>query len=153
VSGPVEESTAVAAAPDDVYELVADLTRMGEWSPETTNVRWLGGATGPSPGARFRGSNRHSVWRWQTLCTVVTAEPGRELSWRASLLGMPVSDWLYTFESDGRGGTTLTESTKDLRGTVLRVITPAGTGVIDRAARNRETIRVTLGRIKAAAER
>ena len=47
----VEVSTTIAAPPESVYALVADLSRMGEWSPETTGVTWLGGAQEPRPGA------------------------------------------------------------------------------------------------------
>ncbi len=61
------ESIAVEASPADLYALVSDLSRMGEWSPECTHVTWSshppaptgdtsvppGAATGPSttPGA------------------------------------------------------------------------------------------------------
>ena len=34
----------VDAPAEDVYRLVADLTRMGEWSPGCTRVVWRGGA-------------------------------------------------------------------------------------------------------------
>lgn len=152
MSGSISVSTTVAASPDDVYALVADLGRMGEWSPEAAGVRWVGGATGPRPGARFRGRNRNRLWRWQTTCTVVTADPGRELSWRSSLLGLPVALWRYQFEADGSGGTNLTESTQDQRGFLVRTLAPAGTGIGDRATRNRETMAVTLARIKAELE-
>lgn len=150
---PVEVSKTVAARPDRVYALVADIARMAEWSPETRRVKWRRGATEARPGARFRGSNRHGIWRWRTTCTIQTADPGRELSWRASLLGMPVASWRYVFEPVGAGATRVTESTVDQRGLLLRIITPVATGVIDRAARNAKTMRVTLARITAAAER
>ena len=153
MSGAISVSTTVAAPPADVYALVAELGRMGEWSPEASGVRWVGGDTKPRPGARFRGNNRHGVWRWRTTCTVVTADPGRELSWWSSLFGLPVALWRYSFEPDGSGGTRLTESTQDLRGFLVRTLGPAGTGVGDRATRNRETMTVTLARIKAELER
>ena len=43
----------VEAAPERIYDLVADLPRMGEWSPECQRVEWEGGADGPAEGARF----------------------------------------------------------------------------------------------------
>ena len=61
-----EASVRVAAAPEKVYELVSDVTRMGEWSPETTSAEWIDGATGPAVGARFKGRNRNGVARWST---------------------------------------------------------------------------------------
>ena len=36
----------VSAQPDAVYALISDVTRMGEWSPETRSCEWLDGASG-----------------------------------------------------------------------------------------------------------
>ncbi|HAS09465.1 MAG TPA: SRPBCC family protein, partial [Acidimicrobiaceae bacterium] len=52
----VSVSREIAAPPQRVWELISDITRMGEWSPETTGGKWLKGATGPAVGARFRGT-------------------------------------------------------------------------------------------------
>src|SRR5450756_1969528 len=52
----VRESLAVVAPADAVYDLVADLPRMGEWSPECERVIWRGGATSAAHGAQFLGS-------------------------------------------------------------------------------------------------
>lgn len=148
----VEVTTTIEAPPHAVYALVADLARMGEWSPETTGVTWLGGATEPRPGARFRGANRNGVRRWNTICTVVTAETGRELTWESRLFGRPVALWRYKFEDDGRGGTMVTETTEDQRRAVFRALGGVASGVSDRKSHNAESMRVTLERIKAAAE-
>ena len=45
--------TVVDAAPERIYDLVADLPRMGEWSPECQRVEWEDGANGPprAPGS------------------------------------------------------------------------------------------------------
>jgi len=142
----------VAAPPDVVWALVSDLSRMGEWSPETHGVEWLGGATGPAVGARFRGSNRNGRRAWSTTCEVTTYEPGHAIAWRVSAKGLRVSSWRYTVEPDGEGGTLLTESTDDLRGALMKKLAPLVTGVPDRAERNELTMRETLKRIKAAAE-
>jgi len=45
----------MAASADRVWDLVSDITRIGEFSPETFEAEWLGDATGPAVGARFRG--------------------------------------------------------------------------------------------------
>jgi hypothetical protein len=50
----------IDAKPAELYDLVTDVTRMGEWSPECVRCVWLDGATGPAVGARFRGSNRRA---------------------------------------------------------------------------------------------
>jgi len=151
--GRTEVSTYVAAPAQRVYELVADLPRMGEWSPETQRVEWLGGASAASPGARFAGHNRIGrLRRWSTKGTVVAATPGRELTFDiSSLFGLPVARWSYEIEPAG-DGCRVTESTEDRRGALIRWAGLVATGVRDRAAHNREGMRVTLERLKAAAE-
>jgi uncharacterized protein YndB with AHSA1/START domain len=148
----VEVSARIAAAPEQVWSLVADLSRMPEWSPEASAVEWLDGATAPAPGARFRGSNRNGVRRWSTTCTVVVADAPHEIAWRVRSLGMAVSLWRYRIEPDGASGSILTESAEDERGPVMRAIARPATGVADRAEHNRRTMAETLARIKAAAE-
>ena len=56
----------IEAAPLAVYELVSDVSRMGEWSPECYQCEWLDGATTAEVGARFRGHNRLGKVRWRT---------------------------------------------------------------------------------------
>ena len=45
----------MAAPPEQVWDLVSDVTRIGSYSPETFEAEWIDGATGPAVGARFRG--------------------------------------------------------------------------------------------------
>jgi hypothetical protein len=148
----VEVTQTMTATPEHLYEMVADLPRMGEWSPECAGGEWLGTATGPFPGARFKGRNENGRKRWQTVCTVIVAEPGRELAWEARAFGLPVAVWRYRFTPDGDGGTVVTESTEDRRGFLFRAFGSTASGVSDRRTHNAETMRVTLERLKAAAE-
>jgi hypothetical protein len=54
-SSRVSVSTTVAAPAAAVYELVSDITRYGEWSPENVGGTWLDGATTATvPGAVMR---------------------------------------------------------------------------------------------------
>src|SRR5207248_10883503 len=102
----------VDAAPEVVYGVVTDVTRMGEWSPETTKCVWLDGATGPAVGARFKGSNRRGIAVWSTKPRVVVAEPGREFAFVAGLMISPreMTKWRYEFQPAPDGGTDVTES-------------------------------------------
>ena len=43
------------APPEKVWALVSDVTRIGEFSPETFEARWTRGSTGPEVGASFKG--------------------------------------------------------------------------------------------------
>jgi hypothetical protein len=58
-----------------VWEIVRNVTRVGEWSHECVGAEWLDGATAAVPGARFRGRNRNGIFRWGRVCEIVTAEP------------------------------------------------------------------------------
>ena len=105
-----EAQVHIEAPPDTVYAVVSDVTRMGEWSPETTKCEWLDGAAGPAVGARFKGSNKHGPARWTTKPKVVVAEPGREFAFEVD------TDvrWSYRFDPEGTG-TRVTESFEMLR--------------------------------------
>jgi hypothetical protein len=93
-----------------VYRVVSDVTRMGEWSPETTKCEWLDGATSPAVGTRFKGSNKRGWITWSTKPAVVVADPGREFAFDVD------TDvrWTYRFAAEG-AGTNLTESFEMLR--------------------------------------
>lgn len=67
-------STTIAASPDDVYDLVADVSRMGEWSPVCTGGAYDDDRTW------FTGTNAIGDYTWETRCHVVAAEPGREFT-------------------------------------------------------------------------
>jgi len=150
--GSVSVSTFIAAPPEKVYDLVADVTRMGEWSPETVRCRWLDGATGPAVGARFTGTNALKSRRWRTVCRVAAADRGREFAFEVTGAGfLPVALWRYELRP-ADGGCEVTEHWTDRRGLFLKVFGSAATGVADRAAHNRRGMAQTLERLKAAAE-
>jgi uncharacterized protein YndB with AHSA1/START domain len=140
----------ISAPADRVWSLVSDLPRMGEWSPENTGGKWVGDATGPAPGAKFRGTNRHGVAVWSTGVTVTAADPGRRFAFDVDFLGVPISTWEYTFADDA-DGCLVTESWTDRRPRLMRV-TSIATGVRDRGAHNRRNMLETLRKLKAAAE-
>jgi uncharacterized protein YndB with AHSA1/START domain len=147
----VEVTRDVRADPLVVYELVSDVTRMGQWSPETTSCRWLGDATGPAVGARFRGTNRHGLRRWSTTCTVTAADPGRRFAFDVDFAGVAVSTWSYDLAA-APIGCTVTESWTDRRPLVLRVASVPVMGVADRDGHNRRGMEATLEAVARAAE-
>lgn len=143
---------AIDAPPERVYALLADVTRMGEWSPECVRCRWIGSGREPQDGARFRGTSRNGWRRWSTVSTVVAAVPGRSFAFEVTYFRLPVATWRYEFRPGDHDGTHLTESVEDRRGPFLRRFSPLITGARDRGERNTETMRATLTRLKAAAE-
>jgi hypothetical protein len=143
------------ARPEDVYALVADVTRTPEFSPEILECVWLDGATGPAVGARFRARNKvanRPAWHNKPVVTVV--DPGREFAFaRTEPFGGTV-EWRYRFEPDGNG-TMVTESY-----TVTKALSPVGWFVIgvlfarkDRRADLHAGMEQTLQRMRQTVER
>jgi hypothetical protein len=149
-----EVSTVVAAPPEVVYALVADVTRMPEFSPEVTSCSWLDGATGPAVGARFEAVNTAASRKsWKNRPVVTVAEPGREFAFTRTEAFAGTIAWRYRFEP-ADGGTRVVESYE-----VERPVSRLGWFVIERIFRGgvrrevlREGMRQTLERLKAAAE-
>jgi hypothetical protein len=152
MSDAIEESIDIAAPPERLYGMVSDLSRMGEWSPENQGGKWVGGATGPVEGARLKARNRRGWRRWSTVATIVTANPPKEVAWESRSFGLKIALWRYKFEPNAAGGTTVTESTEDQRGSIMNVLGPLATGVHDRAGENKKNMQATLEQLKAAAE-
>jgi hypothetical protein len=147
----VEVSEHIAAPPEVVYDLISDLTRMGEWSPEATGGEWIRGADGPTVGAWFKGRNRHGSRRWSAKCRVTEAERGRTFSFDVRFAGKTTARWIYRIESTANG-CTVTEATVDQRPGWVRAIYPYAIGIKDRAAQNRVNMQETLRRLKETAE-
>lgn len=148
-----QASTDVDASPTVLYDVVSDVRRMGEWSPECRRCEWIGGATGPAVGARFKGSNRRGVARWSTKPRVVVADPGRDFAFVTGHLGRDMTRWSYRFEST-TCGTKVTESFEMLRDMpwYFRLADRLLMGVKDRKADLETNMGETLRRLKAAAE-
>jgi hypothetical protein len=72
----------VDAPPEDLYDVVADVTRIGERSPECRAAAWLPGPPPRTVGARFRGRNKNGLIRWSRVCEVVTADRGQAFAYR-----------------------------------------------------------------------
>lgn len=144
----IETVNAPASA---VYQLVSDLPRMGEFSPENTGGQWLDGASGPAVGARFRGTNRMGWRRWSTTVTVTAADPGARFAFDVSSGPVPVATWEYELTESG-GSTQITERFTDRRPGWMKLLAGPLTGVSDRQSHNRDGMRRTLAAVKAAAE-
>jgi hypothetical protein len=147
-----DESVVVTAAAEVVYDLVAEITRMGEWSPETARVEWIDGSTGPAVGARFVGHNvsgPFDLMKWSRKGTVLAADRGREFTFATEEGGREGTVWSYHFEPIGHGETRVTENYRvdwiPLWARIVDVPT-------NRAQQLREGMRLTLGHLKAAAE-
>ena len=145
-------SISIAATADKVYRMVSDLTRTGEWSPEATGGKWIGGATGPAEGARFKGTNKHGRKKWSTTVTVLEASAPDRFSFANKLGSKTLAVWSYQIRSTGRTSCTVTETWTDHRGPIIDILGKAITGVQDRAGHTKSMINTTLEKLKATAE-
>ncbi|MET0704919.1 MAG: SRPBCC family protein [Mycobacterium sp.] len=147
----ISESIAIARPPDELYALVSDVTRTGEWSPICKACWWDEGAVG-QVGSWFTGRNETAERTWQTRSQVVAAEPGREFAWEVNNGWVR---WGYTLEPDG-DGTRLTESwvfhPKGLAGFGERYGEAADEEIQARRDAAATGIPITLAAIKRAAE-
>ena len=105
-----EVSLRMAASPEKVWALVSDVTRIGEFSPETFEARWTRGSTGPEVGAYFKGHvKRNGVGpTYWTPCQVTRCVPGEVFEFRVGTEDVAVNNWGYRLEADG-DGTVVTE--------------------------------------------
>jgi hypothetical protein len=149
-----EVSMLMHASADDVYALVADVTRTPEFSPAVVSCTWLDGATGPAVGARFEARNTTAEGKtWQNRPVVTVADPGREFAFTRTEPFAGTIGWRYRFTPEG-GGTRVTESYE-----VLKPITRIGWFIIERIFRAgdvpaglREGMQTTLERMRAVVE-
>lgn len=109
----------VDADPDAVWDVVRDVTRVGEWSHECRGAKWLDGATEAVPGARFRGRNRAGIVRWGRVCEVIEASP-RELAWRVvpTVMYPDSTEWRIRLH-EAEGGTRIEQTFKVVKGAKL----------------------------------
>ncbi|QTH37952.1 SRPBCC family protein [Yimella sp. cx-51] len=105
-----EVSVRMDAPPSRVWALVSDVTRIGEFSPETFEAKWTRGSTGPEVGASFKGHvKRNGVGpTYWSLCRVTKCEPERLFEFSVGADGVDINNWGYRLEPDG-DGTLVTE--------------------------------------------
>jgi Polyketide cyclase / dehydrase and lipid transport len=145
------ESVVVACPSETLYDMISDVTRMGEWSPICRACWWDEGG-GPRAGAWFTGRNEVPGRVWETRSQVITADPAREFAFEVNNGWVR---WGYTFARVD-GGTELTESWEfrpaGIAGFHQRYGDDAQHQIDDRSAAAHLGIPETLAAIKKAAE-
>jgi len=141
----ISESIEINAAPSAVFAIVTDLPNMGQYSPENTGGKWLGGATNAAKGAKFRGTNAQGKKHWTTLAEVTTCSPDTNFVFRISSFGIPVATWTYLLEATATG-TKVTETWVDNRFGIMKFF--SGLILKDREGFTRTSIHQTLSLMK-----
>lgn len=142
----------IAAAPEAVWDLIADVTRMGEWSPETTGCEWIEGADGPRVGARFKGHSRRGRAKGSTTCKVTAAERPRACLRGGRCAG--ADDHMAVPVRADRRRRDRDRALRDAKPVSRfdRLVTRVTTGVGDRRADMEAGAAATLAALKRAAE-
>lgn len=137
----------IAAPVQHVFDLITDVTRMGEWSPECVRCEWV---DEPAViGSTFRGHNRCGLARWSTIARVLEADRPRRFAF--ATLDRDRISTRWTYELIGDQQTKLTESFES-------VTTPWAIGLVerwfirDRQAQLESGMAHTLAAIKTVAE-
>ncbi len=147
-----QETVTVKASAEQLYDLVSDITRTGEWSPVCRSCWWDDEVEAGQVGAWFTGHNELPHRTWQTRSEVVSAERGREFAW---VVGGSFVRWAFTLAPAGTG-TALTESWEFLPGGIAMFEEKFGDDahvqIADRTQQALDGIPATLRAIKQIAE-
>lgn len=100
---PLAGTVEIAAPPDSVWDVVADVTRMPDFSPELRRLWVVGRRRDPGAslqGATLLGVNRRGLAVWPTTSRVVRWVPGRAVAWKTRESG---ATWSYELEPTPAG--------------------------------------------------
>lgn len=100
----IERSLEIGAPPAAVWSVVADLRRMGEWSPQCRRMLVLGRRV--RVGTRTVNLNSDGWKWWPTTSRVVRFEPERAVSFRVD---QNRTVWTFELEPAPTGGTRVTQ--------------------------------------------
>ncbi|MGK9273441.1 SRPBCC family protein [Williamsia muralis] len=144
----LEASTHIKATPEQVWKVVSDLKRMGEWSPQCRKVVVRGG--GPvTLGTKTVNVNKRGLLVWPTTAKVVRFEPNKEIAYR---INENNSVWSFTI-TPTEDGVELTERREAPNGTTKvssTLINLAFGGEKSFDAELTDGMQQTLGKIKAS---
>jgi uncharacterized protein YndB with AHSA1/START domain len=136
----------IKARPEEVWEVISDLARMPEFSPELRKAFVLGR---PGVGASIIGINRRKAVVWPTSSKVVRWEPGRAVAWKTRESG---ATWVYELEPTATG-TSVTGRRVLPKFTIgTSLLGPVIGGAAGHDVELAAGIRTTLERIRSAVE-
>ena len=161
----VQESVEVDCTPRAAWQLVIDIGRIGEFSPECVAAEWLGRDRQARVGARFEGTNRLSdgedTATWVRPCTVTAADPDCRFAYVVGdrYDGTPASEWEFTLHQRADGRCQISQTFRHMQDGLsgLRHFADADPDraaeiVAERIADLAGGMRATLHRMKAALE-
>ena len=142
----ISVSRVIPADPLTVYDTLADITTIGQRSPETHAAKWI------TPGKKFKGYNHIGpLYRWSTVCTVTDDAPGRtfafDVAWPSK------TSWRYDLTALDDGTEVTLTMTKSQPQAAPVVAIQRMVGVHDRAEHLRNGMDLTLKRLAQQVQR
>lgn len=98
MSKTLEATIDIDATPDQVWKVVSDLKRMGEWSPQCKLMKVFGGDV--RRGTTTLNINRKGLLVWPTRSKVIEFEPNKKIAFRV-LDNKTI--WSYSLTPNGTG--------------------------------------------------
>ena len=144
----ISATVEVAATPEAVWEVVSDVKRMSEWSPECRKIVVIGSPK-QGPGTRFIGLNRRGWAVWPTTSKVVRFEPGAAVAWKTRESG---ATWTYEIAQAASGATLTGRRDLPAFSAATKLMAPVIGGASGHDEELAAGIRTTLERIKATVE-
>lgn len=146
----IEQSVQINGTPEQVWSVVSDLARMGEWSPQCKKMFIFGGPV--KQGTRTFNINRRGPLVWPTSAKIVAFAPNKEIAWK---IVENNTVWGFTL-TEADGGTTVTHNRKAAGGKTSAV----SAFLVDKVFGGNDGFEVeleagmreTLGKIKRAVE-
>ncbi|MDL9936982.1 SRPBCC family protein [Gordonia sp. ABSL1-1] len=146
----IEESIDINATPEQVWTVISDLKRMGEWSPQCLKMIVRGPVALDTKTINF---NRRGALVWPTTAKVVQFEPNKRIGFRISENN---TVWSYEITPAEAGGVTVTERRVAVNGQTSKV----SAFLVDKVLGGNDTFEAelkvgmaeTLGKIKRAVE-
>jgi uncharacterized protein YndB with AHSA1/START domain len=140
----------INASPEAVWDVLTDLKKMAEGSPELLTMVPLRSG-GLRLGQTYLGINRRKAIIWSTRNVVSALEPGKVLAWDTATSG---ATWIYELSAEGDGTRLVHRRPVRKRLTLLsRAFAPVALGgSVEHADELEEGMAQTIFRIKTAAE-
>ena len=147
-----EVTVHMAAPPEKVWALISDVTRIGEFSPETFEAEWTRGSTGPEVGASFKGHvKRNGIGpTYWSPCQVTKCVPNEIFEFAVGTDDLTFNNWGYRLQAENNG-TRVTEYFRLQPALPLRLYWLV-LGRL-RGRTNERGMRTTLERMKAVVEK
>lgn len=146
-----EATIQIDASPEAIYDLVSDISRMGEWSPEAVGGQWTDGGSG-KVGDWFAGLNRTPEREWTRDCQVAAADRGRDFTFVVGGIEENCTWWSYEMEPGPDAATTQVTERWWLVNKTPAMAAATPEQFENRVAFTETMLHTTLAGLKAAAE-